>query len=131
MSQKGSDGQIGFDFDSYLGSVENYIQNHLRPIGWGLFFVSVVCLVLWLVTVMVFPATDARRERVPVPLKDQKTIVVDYPVRFLADDIERPIYLTTDYRNSVSVTLELPSSLPLTLVSAKPGSDSTSAVPKA
>jgi hypothetical protein len=122
MSPKGSDGQIGFDLDSWFGTVENWIQTHLRPIGWGLFFISVVCLVLWLVTVMVFPATDVKRERISVRLNEQQNVVVDYPARFLADDVERPIYLTTDVRDPVSVTLELPSSLPLILVSAKPDS---------
>lgn len=122
MSPNGSDGRIGFDLDSWLGAKEDRIQQHLRPIGWGLFILSVVSLVAWFVTVMVFPAADVRRERLSVPLKDQRTIVVDYPVRFLADDVARPIYLTTDSRDSFSVILELPSSLSLIMVSAEPSS---------
>lgn len=81
---------------------------------------SVVFFALWLRVVFFWPAQDAERQRLELLLPNNKVLVVDYPQRFLADDEPRPVYLTTDVTQPTTITIKLPTTLPLVLTAVEP-----------
>ncbi len=109
-------------WNSQMDQAESWLVAHLRAIWVGLFVLSLLCFGIWFWTMLFWPSQDAERARQVIVLDNGRTLSIDFPVRFLADDIARPVYLTAQSQKPFSVTLEVPNSLPLTLVAVEPGS---------
>lgn len=122
MSKTGQeDGSKSTKDDSRRNSDQELARNNWRLILIVFTTMVFACFAVWLVTAS-FPAGDTQRGRVTVPLKNGRTLIVDYPRRYPADDSDRIVYLTADSLESMSITIELPPSLPLILSSTVPSS---------
>ncbi len=122
MSKENPRGHHKSVLDDLLDGLQNWARDRLRPLLAGLVIASLLLFALWLVTVLLMPAFDAQRKRVTIPLSNGSELVVDYPKRFLADELSRPVYLTIDSTQPVSTSLKLSSDLPLILANADPSS---------
>ena len=120
MLNKGSDTQSGSTSNGFIDRLQLLALGSLRPLVIVLGVASLLFFVLWLVTILVWPASDAQRKRVEITLANNRVVGVDYPIRFLADNQALPIYLTADSAQPFTVTLLLPDTLPLLLESVEP-----------
>jgi hypothetical protein len=126
MSNKGSDNQSSTPSDTQLDAKQEWASQNLWLLA-VLFGVSIVlCFLPWFLTVLFMPANDMLQGRDEVLLKNGGKITVQYPVRFLADDSARPVYLTTDSAAPVTITVKLDPDLPLILTGVAP--DATSRI---
>ena len=105
-----------------LDRAENWLLKHSRAIWLILFILSLVGFGVWLSTMLSWPARDNQRSRSAIPWDNGKILVIDHPMRFLADDQSRPVHLMADSLEPISITLKLSETLPLILVSAEPSS---------
>lgn len=98
---------------SFLDRAQTWVQEHLGGVFVIFFALSFICFVIWLVTLLVFPARDSKRDRTTLTLANGGRIVVDYPTRFLADNLAQPVYLTADTPAEAKLFIQIPDYAPL------------------
>lgn len=121
-TSRGMDRSIDKRIAQMLDRAENYLLKYSRGIWLTLFVLSFLAFVVWLQTMLFWPAQDNLRSRRAIPWDNGNILVVDYPIHFLADDQSRPVHLMADSLQPISITLKLNGTLPLILVSAEPSS---------
>lgn len=81
---------------------------------------SLLLFTFWLTIVFLWTIEDAERGRKTISFSIDQEVVIDYPLRFLAEDVSQAVHLTADSQVPISVTIEISGDVPLFMTSAIP-----------
>jgi len=81
---------------------------------------SLAFFLAWLWITLFAPAYDAQRARQLVTMADGRVLSVDYPMRFLIQEVPSEVYFTVNTTQPISIVLGLPTNLHLVIREVEP-----------